>query len=102
MTKRRISSQPIQNLFDLLGRRWALRILWELREDPMSFRVLQEACGGVSPTIVNRRVHELIAARLVVARESGYELSAEGRRLLALLAPLNAWAKKWDDFDIDF
>jgi DNA-binding HxlR family transcriptional regulator len=42
------SGQPIMALLDLLGRRWAMRVIWELRESTLSFRQLQEACGGIS------------------------------------------------------
>lgn len=84
-------------LLDLLGRRWALRVLWELRGDRcLSFRDLQAASGGVSPTVLNRRLQELRAAG-VVEHAEGYRLSAMGRSLLAALAPLDAWARQWAD-----
>jgi hypothetical protein len=35
------SGRPVMALLDLLGRRWALRTIWELREDSLSFRALQ-------------------------------------------------------------
>jgi DNA-binding HxlR family transcriptional regulator len=81
---------------DLLGRRWALRVLWELRDGALSFRALQERCGGVSPTVLNARLAELRDARLVEAREGeGYLLGASGSELLAALAPLHDWAERW-------
>jgi DNA-binding HxlR family transcriptional regulator len=82
-------------LLDLLGRRWTLRIVWELREDPKRFREL-EAATGASPTIVNTRLGELRAARLVELDESvGYRLTTLGRELFDLVLPLNAWSEKW-------
>ena len=51
-------------LLDLLGRRWTLRIVWELREEPRRFRELQDLIGA-SPTIVNTRLAELREAKLV-------------------------------------
>lgn len=95
MTQPRRSSRPIMALLELLGRRWTLRILWELREAPLTFRALQSACGDISPTVVNTRVKELTTARLVAATGEGYALTIEGRELFALLAPLNEWAKRW-------
>jgi DNA-binding HxlR family transcriptional regulator len=82
---------------DLLGRRWALRVLWELRGgEPVSFRGLQERCGGLSPTVLNTRLAELREAGVVVLREgAGYALSREGRTLLDALAPLHGWAERW-------
>jgi len=49
------TGRPIMALLDLLSRRWALRVIWELRRDRLTFRALQEACGGVSPTVLNER-----------------------------------------------
>ncbi len=81
-------------LLDLLGRRWALRVLWELREGPLQFRELQQRCGGMSSSVLNERLGELRAAG-IVERAGGYALSAEGERLLGELEPLHAWAERW-------
>ncbi len=82
-------------LLDLLGRRWTLRIVWELREQPRRFRELQEAIGA-SPTIVNTRLAELREARLVeLDAASGYRLTALGQELLRLFLPLHLWSEKW-------
>lgn len=89
------TGRPIMAAFDLLGRRWTLRVLWELRSGPLRFRALQEACGGLSPTLLNRRIAELREAGLVADEEEGYALTAAGRELHAALAPLNAWAERW-------
>ena len=81
---------------DLLGRRWALRVLWELRAgDPLSFRELRERCDSMSTSVLNQRLAELRGAGIVEAGEGGYLLTASGRRLLEALAPLDAWAKRW-------
>lgn len=82
-------------LLDLLGRRWALRILWELRDGPLHFRPLRQACGGASPSVLNTRLGELREAGLVEAGEEGYGLSASGRRLCRALAPLYRFSKEW-------
>jgi DNA-binding HxlR family transcriptional regulator len=83
-------------LLDLLGRRWALRIGWELRDGrPASFRELQARCDEMSPSVLNQRLRELRGAGIVERAGDGYRLSAEGRRLLDALGPLDAWAKRW-------
>jgi DNA-binding HxlR family transcriptional regulator len=82
-------------LIDLIGRRWVLRIVWELRDRPLTFRALQSACGGLSPSVLNQRLAELRAAALVEAQDEGYALSALGRELLTMLVPLTRWADKW-------
>jgi DNA-binding HxlR family transcriptional regulator len=84
-------------LLDLLGRRWALRILWELRDGaPLTFRELQSRCGAISSSVLNDRLAELRAAEIVTTEPGGgYRLTAEGLALLQALAPLDAWAKRW-------
>jgi DNA-binding HxlR family transcriptional regulator len=89
------SGRPIMVLLDLLGRRWTLRIVWELREEPRRFRELQDLIGA-SPTIVNARLAELREARLVeLDDKTGYRLTTLGRELLRLFLPLHVWSEKW-------
>src|SRR5471030_1037458 len=89
------TGRPIMVLLDLLGRRWVLRLVWELRDEPRRFRELQDAIGA-SPTIVNGRLAELREAGLVeLDAASGYRLTALGRELLQLFLPLHVWSEKW-------
>jgi DNA-binding HxlR family transcriptional regulator len=80
---------------DLLGRRWTLRVLWELRDAPLTFRALQEACDGVSPSVLNTRLRELAEGRIVEKTEAGYGLTRSGRSLYESLRPLDRWARGW-------
>jgi DNA-binding HxlR family transcriptional regulator len=90
------TGRPVIVLLDLLGRRMALRILWELsRADaPLTFRALQDA-ADTNPALLNTRLKELRAARLVAHGGDGYVLSEEGRALVRLLLPINSWADQW-------
>lgn len=89
------TGRPIMAALDLLGRRSALRILWELREgQPMTFRLLQEA-AQTNPSLLNTRLGELRAAQLVNHEGEGYLLTPSGRALLIALRPLAEWAGKW-------
>jgi DNA-binding HxlR family transcriptional regulator len=89
------TGRPIMALLDLLGRRWVLRIVWELREEPKRFRELQDLIGA-SPTIVNERLADLRTAKLVELDEaSGYRLTPLGAELLRLFLPLHLWSEKW-------
>ena len=89
------TGRPIMVALDLLGRRSALRILWELREgEPMTFRALQEA-AATNPSLLNTRLGELRAARIVDHEGEGYLLTATGQDLLAALRPLADWASRW-------
>ncbi len=91
------TGRPIMALLDLLGRRWVLRIGWELHDGrALSFRALQLACGGVSPTVLNQRLRDLRDADLVELLDGeGYRLTKDGEVLLEMLAPLDQWAKRW-------
>jgi DNA-binding HxlR family transcriptional regulator len=82
-------------LLDLLGRRWTLRVLWELRGGPLTFAELQRRCDAMSPSVLNQRISELRAARVIGHAGGGYRLTAEGKKLLASIAPLSDWAKRW-------
>ena len=93
------TGRPIMALLDLLGRRWALRVIWELRDRPLSFREAQARCGGISSSVLNDRLAELRAAGIVEATAEGYALTDEGLELLALFPPLNAWAERWAERD---
>jgi DNA-binding HxlR family transcriptional regulator len=90
------TGRPIMALIDLLGRRWTIRVIWELRDARLTFRAIQEACDGVSPTVLNDRLRELRESRLVDLTESqGYGLTPLGRELLALFRPLVEWSNRW-------
>ncbi|MEU2254722.1 helix-turn-helix domain-containing protein [Nocardia xishanensis] len=83
-------------LLDLLGRRWALRVLWELQDDSTpTFRRLQQRCDGVSSSVLADRLRELGQADLVEHTGDGYLLTGQGRTLLERLALLDAWAADW-------
>ena len=88
------SGRPIMAALDLMGRRWVLRILWELRGKKMTFRALQQHCGDISPTVLNARLGDLRDAGLVTA-DAGYGLSAMGREAIMALVPLTDWAERW-------
>lgn len=89
------SGNPIMALLDLLGRRWALRVIWELRDEPLLFRSLQQRCDGMSSSVLNQRLQELRAAGIVELVEGGYGLTPEGQRLLDAYQPIKAWAERW-------
>ena len=89
------SGAPIMALFDLLGRRWAMGILWQLSDGPATFRALQAACESISPAILNTRLKDLREARLVVHEGDGYQFTALGRELHQLLKPFGKWSFDW-------
>ena len=90
------TGRPLMAALDLLGRRWSLRILWELRDGPLGARSLRDRCDGMSPSVLYDRLRELTDAGLVVQRvDQCYELSEVGRSLGTALIPLEQWAHRW-------
>jgi DNA-binding HxlR family transcriptional regulator len=79
---------------DTLGRRGALRVLWELRGGPLTFRALQ-AASDMNPGSLNTRLRELRALHILDHSDGGYHLTGHGLSLMAALKPLQAWADEW-------
>ena len=89
------SGTPIMAMFDLLGRRWAMGIIWNLSTGPATFRGLQAACETISPSILNTRLKDLRQAGLVTRTLDGYGLTKSGEELFDLLQPLGSWSWRW-------
>jgi DNA-binding HxlR family transcriptional regulator len=90
------TGRPIMALLDLLGRRWTLRIVWELREGALTSRALRTACDEASPSILQTRLTELREADLVeLAPGDGYRLTGLGRELFETFLPLHQFAERW-------
>jgi DNA-binding HxlR family transcriptional regulator len=91
------SGRPIMALLDLLGRRWSLRIIWELREDrALTSRALRAACDEASPTVLQTRLTELRDAGFVELKPaSGYRLTELGKELHENFLPLHRFAERW-------
>lgn len=95
-----VSGRPIMVLLDVLGKRWSLRILWELSQGSATFRELQRRCDDVSPTMVNRRVAELRQLGFVTRDENGYTLTSHGQELARQFIDLEIWANQWAEAQV--
>jgi DNA-binding HxlR family transcriptional regulator len=89
------TDRPLADLFELLGRRWTLRILWELRDRTLPFNDLRRAVGGMSQSVLVTRLTELYGAGLVADVPGGYRLTPEGISLVGELAALGDWSANW-------
>lgn len=89
------TGQPIMALFDLLGRSWAMGVIWNLSKGACTFRELQDRCESVSPTTLNKRLRELTEARIIERTIDGYSLTRSGTELFTHLKAIGAWAKRW-------
>ncbi|HET9120009.1 MAG TPA: helix-turn-helix domain-containing protein [Solirubrobacterales bacterium] len=86
--------RALDGVLDLLGRRWAMRLVWELRRNALSFSELREHTG-ISPSVLSARLGELAAAG-ILERDAlrRYRLSGHGRELARILYELNRWAEQ--------
>jgi DNA-binding HxlR family transcriptional regulator len=83
-------------LFDLLGRRWAMGVLWTLSTNgPLTFRELQELCETISPAVLNQRLKELRAAKFIEKAARGYAATELGEHVYGQLLPLRETALAW-------
>jgi len=98
MTKPRTETATpptLAQVFDLTGRSWTLRILWELRGRTLSFNDLRRAVGGMSQSVLVTRLTELFGAGLVADVPGGYRLTDDGTSLVDALQPMAGWAADW-------
>jgi len=90
------TGRPLMAAMDLLGRRWALRILWELRAGPVGARDLQARCDDMSSSVLYDRLRDLAASGLLERTDDDqYALSDLGTGLGSALKPLDTWAESW-------
>lgn len=89
------TGRPIMAAMDLFGRRWALRILWELRSGPLGARALLARCEGMSSSVLYQRLRELTSSGIIAQSTEGYELTRLGTALSHALRPLDDWAAIW-------
>ena len=86
----------ISQLFELLESRYALRVLWALKDGhPQTFRLLQDSVGSITPNTLNTRIKELRAAGLMGHGSDGYIVTALGTDLLKRMNDVQAFAGKW-------
>jgi DNA-binding HxlR family transcriptional regulator len=86
----------VSQLLSLLESRYAIRVLWALRDGhPQTFRLLQDSVGGITPNTLNTRIKELREAGLMNHGSDGYGVTASGADLLKRLNDLQAFAGKW-------
>jgi DNA-binding HxlR family transcriptional regulator len=85
---------------DLLGRRWALAILWASAEaGAVRFNEFKQTLDGIPPRTLAARLSELEEAGVLERQvfdsrppRVEYRLTESGRRLRYIVEALNAWA----------
>ena len=87
----------INQLFERLECRYALRVLWALKDGhPQTFRLLQDSVGGITPNTLNTRLKELRAAGLIEHDGQGYRLTAPGADLARRVGEVRQFAARWN------
>jgi DNA-binding HxlR family transcriptional regulator len=90
------TGRPLMAALDLLGQRWTLRVVWELRADTLGFRELQRRCEQMSSSVLSTRLATLTEAAIVDLDDDGYRLTSLGKDLITALNPLQSWAADWE------
>ena len=86
----------VGQLFELLESRYAIRVLWALKDGhPQTFRLLQDSVGSITPNTLNTRIKELRAAGLLTHGTTGYTVTTLGADLLKRLGDVQTFAGKW-------
>ncbi len=86
----------MSQLLSLLESRYAMRVLWALKDGhPQTFRLLQDSVGGITPNTLNTRIKELREAGLMGRGDDGYVLTSFGADLLKRISELPVFASRW-------
>ncbi|MEU7762448.1 MULTISPECIES: winged helix-turn-helix transcriptional regulator [Micromonospora] len=100
---------PVAKAMELLDERWTLLVVRELVSGSERFNELRRGLPRMSPTLLSRRLHQLVRAGVVERRVDGadvrYVPTAAGRELRPVLEALGAWGVRWigelGDADLD-
>ena len=95
--------QEIVNIWEVLGRRWALLILRNLfTKEVIRFNELKRLMPGISSTVLTDRLLELERECLIskkiyaeIPPKVEYRLTVQARELGILLKEIGRWAQRW-------
>ena len=92
---------PVAKAAEVLGERWTILILNELMLGTRRYGDFQRALSRLSPTLLTKRLNQLVDYGLVVRKprpgqsHPEYQLTAAGRELRPILRGLGKWGMKW-------
>ena len=98
----------ILNIWEVLGRRWALAILKNLSsKEVIRFNELKKMLSGISSTVLAARLLELEREGLVskkiypqIPLKVEYRLTLQAKQLEVILRDLSRWARSWRALEI--
>lgn len=84
---------------DLLDERWTLLVVRELLSGSTHFNELRRGLTRMSPSLLSRRLQQLVRAGVVERREEKgevrYRLTPAGEELRPVVEALGAWGVRW-------
>jgi DNA-binding HxlR family transcriptional regulator len=100
---------PVAKAMELLDERWTLLIVRELVTGSQHFNELRRGVPRMSPTLLSKRLHQLVLAGIVHRRADGnevrYVLTPAGQELRPVVEALGVWGTRWigqiGDEDLD-
>lgn len=100
---------PVAKAMELLDERWTLLIVRELAAGSQRFNELRRGVPRMSPTLLSKRLRQLIRAGVVERRADGdevrYLLTDAGQELGPIVRALGTWGTRWvgqiGDEDLD-
>jgi DNA-binding HxlR family transcriptional regulator len=100
---------PVAKAMELLDERWTMLLVRELILGSERFNDLRRGLPRMSPSLLSKRLHQLVAAGVVERRtEDGdvrYALTDAGRELAPVVEALGVWGTRWigelGDMDYD-
>lgn len=89
---------PVAHALDVVGDRWSMMVLRDLRLGPKRFTDLTDGLPGIAPTVLTRRLRDLVGAGVLARRTLAppgavtvYELTGWGAGLEPVFRALAAW-----------
>lgn len=100
---------PVAKAMELLDERWTLLVLRELLSGSEHFNDLRRGLPRMSPSLLSKRLRQLVRAGIVDKRDEGGEVrylpTPAGRELRPVIEALGAWGTRWigelGDEDLD-
>lgn len=103
---------PVAKAMELLDERWTMLVIRELVTGSSRFNELRRGVPRMSPTLLSRRLSQLVRAGVVARSTEGnegkevrYTLTPAGEELAPIVKMLGAWGVRWvgelGDEDLD-
>ena len=105
---------PVSKAAEILGERWNILILRELLCGSRRFNDIQRGLGGISPSLLTRRLKELEAAGMLTRQigtkgsAASYLPTAAGEALTPVIVAIGDWGMRYargdmtdDEMDLD-